>query len=189
MSRKRLKSTGAIAEDAKRMLDERRRTLLSAWRRTQQDENDALVERNVEWEELAGDLRLADALDALGERRYRELREVVDALRRIDGGSYGRCEGCGGSIARRRLRVVPEARLCADCAASATAAPAEQRRPDFADRDVQSVADAVRSLEEQTPRACIRCGEPIAERRLAAQPATSTCGECSIYEEEPPETD
>lgn len=43
------------------------------------------------------------------------LREIEDALRRVDEGSYGRCEGCGVWINRDRLKAVPYARNCVDC--------------------------------------------------------------------------
>jgi DnaK suppressor protein len=44
------------------------------------------------------------------------LTDVTDALRRLDGGSFGRCEGCGQRIARARLNAVPYARHCIRCA-------------------------------------------------------------------------
>ncbi len=41
-----------------------------------------------------------------------ELDDVERALRRLDEGSYGVCEACGGPIDDERLRVRPEARFC-----------------------------------------------------------------------------
>ena len=41
-----------------------------------------------------------------------QLRDVDDALRRLDDGSYGRCEICGKDIGDERLRARPEARFC-----------------------------------------------------------------------------
>ena len=38
------------------------------------------------------------------------------ALAKLDEGSYGRCDSCGGPIAPRRLEVAPESALCIDCA-------------------------------------------------------------------------
>jgi DnaK suppressor protein len=38
------------------------------------------------------------------------------ALTKLDEGSYGRCDSCGGPIAPRRLEVAPESALCIDCA-------------------------------------------------------------------------
>jgi DnaK suppressor protein len=38
------------------------------------------------------------------------------ALAKLDEGSYGRCDRCGGPIAAARLEAVPESVLCIDCA-------------------------------------------------------------------------
>lgn len=46
----------------------------------------------------------------------RELVETEDALRRVDLGTYGRCEACGGAIGRQRLLALPAARFCLGCA-------------------------------------------------------------------------
>jgi RNA polymerase-binding transcription factor DksA len=41
-----------------------------------------------------------------------ELKDIDDALRRIDDGSYGICEECGKPIDEARLEAVPWARYC-----------------------------------------------------------------------------
>ena len=41
-----------------------------------------------------------------------QLHDVDDALRRLDDGTYGRCEICGKDIGEERLRARPEARFC-----------------------------------------------------------------------------
>jgi RNA polymerase-binding transcription factor DksA len=46
----------------------------------------------------------------------RLLAEVSAALRRIDAGTFGRCEACGKQIARTRLDALPYARQCIRCA-------------------------------------------------------------------------
>jgi RNA polymerase-binding transcription factor DksA len=50
----------------------------------------------------------------LAARRTRADLEAATA--RLDGGSYGRCERCGGAIAPERLEARPDARTCIDCA-------------------------------------------------------------------------
>ena len=45
----------------------------------------------------------------------RVLLEIDDALRRLYRGEYGNCETCGNLIARARLEVMPQARLCISC--------------------------------------------------------------------------
>jgi RNA polymerase-binding transcription factor DksA len=41
-----------------------------------------------------------------------ELKDIDDALRRLDEGTYGICEECGKPIDEARLKAVPWARYC-----------------------------------------------------------------------------
>jgi RNA polymerase-binding transcription factor DksA len=41
-----------------------------------------------------------------------QLHDVEDALRRLDEGTYGRCEICGKPIGVERLRALPGTRYC-----------------------------------------------------------------------------
>lgn len=43
------------------------------------------------------------------------LNDIVDALEKIDDGTYGLCESCKKKISNRRLHAVPYARLCIKC--------------------------------------------------------------------------
>jgi DnaK suppressor protein len=52
--------------------------------------------------------------EGLGENADRVLAEIEAALRRIDDGTFGRCEVCGRPIGDERLEAVPYARLCID---------------------------------------------------------------------------
>ncbi|WP_233261960.1 TraR/DksA family transcriptional regulator [Vitiosangium sp. GDMCC 1.1324] len=56
-------------------------------------------------------------LEQLSERERRELRDIDDALVRIEQGRFGHCARCGGAIGRHRLRAIPEARHCMACSA------------------------------------------------------------------------
>ncbi len=77
--------------------------------------------------ELAFDEGFADSgqvtaergeVDALAGTLLENLREVDAALARMDDGSYGRCESCGGDIAEARLEAMPSAVLCMTCASN-----------------------------------------------------------------------
>jgi len=46
---------------------------------------------------------------------YGQLRQVEEALSRLDLGEYGYCLGCGESIAPNRLRSVPWTAYCLGC--------------------------------------------------------------------------
>ena len=49
------------------------------------------------------------------ERDESTLREILEALERIENGTYGLCEGCGSLILKERLKAVPHARNCIEC--------------------------------------------------------------------------
>lgn len=55
----------------------------------------------------------------LAEREKAQLAQIVDALRRIEDGTYGACNGCGGPIPFQRLQIFPETRACQACACRA----------------------------------------------------------------------
>ena len=44
------------------------------------------------------------------------LGEINEALARIDQGTFGRCENCHRPISKNRLKALPYARHCLDCA-------------------------------------------------------------------------
>lgn len=50
------------------------------------------------------------------------LARTERALAKIEDGTYGRCDDCGGPIGEARLRAMPDAVLCMTCASA--------RRPD-----------------------------------------------------------
>ena len=76
-------------------------------------------------QDTVGRLSRIDALQTQGltktlaERERAQLAHVVDALRRIEEGSYGSCNACGGPIPFERLLVFPETRACTTCARAA----------------------------------------------------------------------
>ncbi len=51
----------------------------------------------------------------LEENEAKTLRDIEDALKKIEEGTYGICEECGQEIPRKRLLAVPWARLCLKC--------------------------------------------------------------------------
>jgi RNA polymerase-binding transcription factor DksA len=68
---------------------------------TGQSDTDSLLEREI------------------AQRSSLQVHEVIldigEALARIDAGTYGRCEQCGGPIAPARLEAIPYARSCVHC--------------------------------------------------------------------------
>lgn len=79
------------------------------------------VGRSIEAIEKGDEIDLATGeiareLDArISMRQYKQIKEIEDALERIEHGEYGICEDCGEPIPEQRLRLFPAARLCVRC--------------------------------------------------------------------------
>jgi DnaK suppressor protein len=56
------------------------------------------------------------------------LARTERALAKLDEGTYGRCDGCGGPIAAERLRAMPAGVLCLSCAGAQSRARPPRRR-------------------------------------------------------------
>ena len=54
-------------------------------------------------------------LSLLGNEKH-SLDQIELAIGRIEDGSYGRCEDCGGKIPKSRLDAIPYATQCVRCA-------------------------------------------------------------------------
>ena len=54
--------------------------------------------------------------DALVRDAEEHLREIDAAVARVEVGSYGVCESCGGPVGEARLEARPTARRCIACA-------------------------------------------------------------------------
>ena len=78
--------------------------------------------KTVELDQSAvGRLSRMDSLQSQGMAKGLRERELVglaliqEALRRLDGGTYGVCTECGGEVAFERLFVFPESATCVPC--------------------------------------------------------------------------
>lgn len=69
---------------------------------------------------------------ALMEMKSETLRQIDEALWRLEDGSYGHCAFCGVEIAEARLKALPFARLCRAC-------QEEQEEQQAAARDTRPV--------------------------------------------------
>ena len=61
------------------------------------------------------------------DRERKLIAKIDEALERIDDGSYGKCEECGGDIGIERLRARPVTTLCIDCKSLQEAQERKQR--------------------------------------------------------------
>jgi len=65
--------------------------------------------------ELGTQLFEVEHNSALRVHEERLLKDIHDALGRVDEDTYGKCAFCGKEITRERLEVVPYTRLCIQC--------------------------------------------------------------------------
>lgn len=100
-------------------------TELKAWLENRLGELDARVHKiedrlddpvSKDWEDQAIEREDIEVLEDLGNAGLKEMELVRAALGRIDDGSYGTCLKCGDDISMERLKAVPYAALCRDCA-------------------------------------------------------------------------
>jgi DnaK suppressor protein len=98
----------------RRLLD-RRREVMTRGVHDFEEESELLADREIEFEDLAGNQSMAGLLDRFGERERLLLARIDAALGRLEAGFYGRCEACGERIAVDRLLALPETHLCEEC--------------------------------------------------------------------------
>lgn len=103
-------NTGAL-----RSLQEERQRLLDELKHQEIVEQDHPTTGN----HMADDAtEVSEQAKTLALRRHLEgmLKEIDRAIVRAERGLYGVCEHCGKPIAEERLKVMPSASLCIDCA-------------------------------------------------------------------------
>jgi len=87
------------------------------------------VERSPDQlDEIQGATERALAVSHL-DRDYNQLRNARAALRRIEEGCFGKCQGCDQDIHPKRLAAVPWAPLCIRCQEAADRSTEEMATP------------------------------------------------------------
>jgi len=86
-------------------------------------------------DETSGDIydqasneRDRELLLLLGDREREKIRNIEEALNRLDEGEYGICEDCEEEIPLGRLKAMPFARLCVKCKADLEKLQAQTKR-------------------------------------------------------------
>ena len=103
-----------VAELAKQLKRKRVSILLSGGNRELAPE--IVDERESEIEEGAQLDRIASVNNHLEQLGQKKLRDIEVALDRLAIGEYGSCQSCGEEIGSARLKALPTATLCIDCA-------------------------------------------------------------------------
>ncbi len=76
----------------------------------------------------ASNERDRELLLLLGDREREKIRNIDEALARLDEGEYGICEDCEEEIPIGRLKAMPFARLCVKCKADLEKLQAQTKR-------------------------------------------------------------
>jgi DnaK suppressor protein len=97
----------------KRELEERLRTLETRLASIKRDVSQA---HSVDSSEQAQERENDEVVDAIGNETVLSIGVIQAALQRIENGTYGECESCGEPIGEARLKALPEATQCVDCA-------------------------------------------------------------------------
>ena len=64
----------------------------------------------------------------VGDSLERGLERTERALAKLEEGTYGTCDACGGQIPHGRLRAMPDAVLCLECSATERRVRSTRRR-------------------------------------------------------------
>ncbi len=84
-------------------------------RQNDQDAAGNLSKMPIHWAEVSSDNFEKELNLDFIQMESADLRDIDEALARIEEKSFGVCETCGKSITKTRLRAVPYARLCIAC--------------------------------------------------------------------------
>lgn len=68
-------------------------------------------------DDMAGEIEEMATNESLEHQHIHEAEQIMAALNRIEHGTYGTCDVCGGAIAPARLVALPTATRCISCAA------------------------------------------------------------------------
>ena len=72
-----------------------------------------------DWAEQAVERENEEVLEALGNASLDEISSIKHSLQRIEEGTYLYCESCAEKINPERLKLLPSADLCTNCAEDA----------------------------------------------------------------------
>ncbi|OPX18422.1 hypothetical protein BXT86_01310 [candidate division WOR-3 bacterium 4484_100] len=82
---------------------------------TQQDASGDLSAYSNHMADMGSETERREITSQILSTRRDMLLQIEYALKKINTGNYGICERCGKPIAKRRLKFMPQARLCIKC--------------------------------------------------------------------------
>ncbi len=102
--------------DVSKIRDQLKSRLESLKQRIGEIEGDLRTAPSANWEEQATETQGDQVLDGVEGSALIEAQQVHAAIARIDAGGYGECSTCGEPIGEKRLKALPYAGQCINCA-------------------------------------------------------------------------
>ena len=102
--------------DISKIQDQLKSRLENLKQRIGEIEGDLRTARSTNWEEQATETQGDQVLEGVEGSALIEAQQVHAALTRIDAGAYGECSTCGEPIGEKRLKALPYASQCINCA-------------------------------------------------------------------------
>src|SRR5574337_971733 len=118
----------AFLKAARERLLEMRRQVLREIDSDLKEGREGNKDEGMDTYDLASEERDREINFILSDRERVKIKQIDDALDRLDGGTYGVCESCGLEIAEERLQALPFTRLCRDCQQEQEKEAKSQRR-------------------------------------------------------------
>ncbi len=96
-------------------LQEIRNNLLGDVKKTFQTSQEETLEPQADIADGAAQAYTNELMTSLGEQDWQKLKQVDEALEKINRGDYGICSTCSKPIPEARLDVMPFAKFCVEC--------------------------------------------------------------------------
>ena len=109
-----------LAKEARKRLMDRRSAIQRLLGEVDQEEHQLQNGAQPDVLDRASQREPIAVLESIRGAQNHELTELDAALDRIEHGTYGTCQMCGGAVGRQRLRAIPEARFCIECVSTRT---------------------------------------------------------------------
>ena len=102
--------------EVKKILLERKRELEEKLLRLEKNKRRGGESLSADSSEQAIELQNDEVVDSMDQMESLELERVTQALKAIEDGVYGKCLDCGELISPARLKALPLATNCLECA-------------------------------------------------------------------------
>lgn len=130
-------------------LGEMKTKLLSEIDSEMRAEREGNKDEGMDTYDLASEERDREINFILSDRERVKIKQIDDALDRLDEGTFGMCESCGLEIAEERLQAMPFTRLCRDCQQEQEKEAKSQRRFDDERNTYRKLGST--DADEETP--------------------------------------